>query len=707
MQKLANPFSIFSKKVVDRNLEGVNPEEDFQALINQLKTNKIHFDPKKFRLAFDLILEINQNTLHINGLPRYTHPLSVAMIVVKEIPMDKDSILSALLHDIWKVSDKYDYDYIKNEFGDNIAQVVDSLHKIRDIDSITLSNPDKIENYRKFLIAIATDYRVILIKLADVLDNMRNIQYFSEAEQMRRALETFEIYNPFANRMGLRNLKWELDDLAFKITNPKEYEEISNYLASSKQQREEYIKRFIEPLNDLLSKNEFLKKNKVTFEINGRAKHIYSIYNKTLLRGKPVEELYDLFAIRVILGTNDPNMCYYVYGLVASIYPPVPETFKDYISSPKKNGYQSIHTAVFGLENKIVEIQIRTESMHLYSEKGVAAHFNYKSQLPKNSILENQEIQRWLDVVREIFENEQNVDPSEILEEVKTNLFADEIYVYSPTNEFITLPINSTTLDYAYKIHTEIGDHYVGAKVNGKIVPIEYVLRNGDKVEIIVSNNAKPSEDWLKYVATTKAKNHLVQYFKDLKKEKQRIGKLRWEKESRNKKLNLEESQIIKYLEEYNITKITDFYELLGDETIDVDKILIFLKGKVMPMQDIHNMSGNIAKEYFNRYKKSQVLDRLDFRFHNIFPNGTAYQIVFEAHQSFMLNEQIQSIFATTNDVIITNAKFDMDKGRIEGFINFETENHHSAHKILEQISDLKEVFRTKINVQSLSNNEE
>lgn len=707
MQKLANPFSIFSKKVVDRALEGVNPEEDFQALINQLKINKIQFDPKKFRLAFDIILEVNHNTLHINGLPRYTHPLSVAMIVIREIPMDEESILSALMHDIWKVSDKYDYNYIKKEFGENIAKVVDSLHKIRDIDSVTLSNPEKIENYRKFLIAIATDYRVILIKLADVLDNMRNVQYFSEAEQIRRAMETFEIYNPFANRMGLRNLKWELDDLAFKITYPKEFEEISNYLASSKQQREEYIIKFIEPLHDLLSKNEFLKKNKVTFEINGRAKHIYSIYNKTLLRGKPVEELYDLFAIRVILGVSDPYMCHYIYGLLASIYPPVPETFKDYIGTPKKNGYQSIHTAVFGLENKIVEIQIRTESMHLYSEQGIAAHFNYKSQLPKNSILENQEIQRWLDVVREIFENEQNVDPSEILEEVKTNLFADEIYVYSPINEFITLPVNSTTLDYAYKIHTEIGDHYVGAKVNGKIIPIEYVLRNGDKVEIIVSNNAKPSEDWLNYVVTSKAKNHLMQYFKDLKKEKQRIGKLRWEKESRNKKLNLDESQIVKYLEEYNITRITDFYELLGDETIDVDKILIYLKGKVMPMQDINNMSDNIAKEYFNRYTKSQVLDGLDFRFHNVFPNGTAYQIVFESHQSFMLNEQIQSIFATTNDVIITNAKYDMDKGRIEGFINFETENHHSAHRILEQISDLKEVFRTKINVKSLSNNEE
>ena len=257
MQKLANPFSIFSKKVVDRPLAGVSPEEDFQALINQLKINKIQFDPKKFRQAFDIILEVNQNTLHINGLPRYTHPLSVAMIVIKEIPMDEESILSALLHDIWKVSDKYDYNYIQKEFGENIAQIVDSLHKIRDIDSITLSNPEKIENYRKFLIAIATDYRVILIKLADVLDNMRNVQYFSEAEQVRRAMETFEIYNPFANRMGLRNLKWELDDLAFKITHPKEYEEISNYLAASKQQREEYIKRFIVPIHDLLSKNEY------------------------------------------------------------------------------------------------------------------------------------------------------------------------------------------------------------------------------------------------------------------------------------------------------------------------------------------------------------------------------------------------------------------------------------------------------------------
>ncbi len=704
---MANPFTIFSKKVVDKPLEGVSPEEDFQALINQLKINKIQFDPKKIRLAFDIILEVNQDLLHINGLPRYTHPLSVALIVIKEIPMDEESILSAMLHDIWKVSDKYDYNFIKNEFGENVAQIVDSLHKIRDIDSATLSNPEKIENYRKFLIAIATDYRVILIKLADVLDNMRNIQFFPETEQIRRATETFEIYNPFANRLGLRHLKWELDDLAFKITHPKEYNEISNYLAASKQQREEYIKRFIEPLNDLLSKNEFLKKNKVSFEINGRAKHIYSIYNKTILRAKPVEELYDLFAIRVILSTNDPYMCYYVYGLLVSVYPPVPETFKDYIASPKKNGYQSIHTAVFGLENKVVEIQIRTESMHLYSERGIAAHFNYKSQLPKNSILENQEIQRWLDVVREIFENEQNVDPSEILEEVKTNLFADEIYVYSPTNEFITLPVNSTTLDYAYKIHTEIGDHYVGAKVNGKIVPIEYVLRNGDKVEIIVSNNAKPSEDWLNYVVTSKAKNHLIQYFKDLKKEKQRIGKLRWEKESRQRKLNIDETQIIKYLEEYNISKISDFYELLGDENIDAEKIVTFLKSKVMPAEEIPHLSETITQDYFSKYSKKHILESPDFDFRQIYPEGTAYQIIFEAHASFLLNEQIQSIFSQYNDVFITNAKYDMAKGRIEGQITFETENQNSAHKILEQISELKEIFRTKINVKSKTNNEE
>lgn len=704
---MANPFTIFSKKVVDKPLEGVSPEEDFQALINQLKINKIQFDPKKIRSAFDIILEVNQDLLHINGLPRYTHPLSVALIVIKEIPMDEESILSAMLHDIWKVSDKYDYNFIKNEFGEKVAQIVDSLHKIRDIDSATLSNPEKIENYRKFLIAIATDYRVILIKLADVLDNMRNIQFFPETEQIRRATETFEIYNPFANRLGLRHLKWELDDLAFKITHPKEYNEISNYLAASKQQREEYIKRFIEPLNDLLSKNEFLKKNKVSFEINGRAKHIYSIYNKTILRAKPVEELYDLFAIRVILSTNDPYMCYYVYGLLVSVYPPVPETFKDYIASPKKNGYQSIHTAVFGLENKVVEIQIRTESMHLYSERGIAAHFNYKSQLPKNSILENQEIQRWLDVVREIFENEQNVDPSEILEEVKTNLFADEIYVYSPTNEFITLPVNSTTLDYAYKIHTEIGDHYVGAKVNGKIVPIEYVLRNGDKVEIIVSNNAKPSEDWLNYVVTSKAKNHLIQYFKDLKKEKQRIGKLRWEKESRQRKLYIDETQIIKYLEEYNISKISDFYELLGDENIDAEKIVTFLKSKVMPAEEIPHLSETITQDYFSKYSQKHILESPDFDFRQIYPEGTAYQIIFEAHPSFLLNEQIQSIFSQYNDIFITNAKYDMAKGRIEGQITFETENQNSAHKILEQISELKEIFRTKINIKSKTNNEE
>lgn len=703
---MANPFSIFTKKTTENIITGTNPEADFLALVNQLKINKIQFDYKNLQTAFEIVKELNKDSLHINGLPRYTHPLSVAMIVAKEIPMDEISVISALLHDVWKYSDKYDYNYINSEFGEQVAKIVDSLHKIRDLDSVTLSNPEKIENYRKFLIAIATDYRVILIKLADVLDNMRNINFFPEEERLRRARETLEIYNPFANRLGLRNLKWELDDLAFQITNPKEYNDIYNYLAESKEQREKYIERFIEPINDALSKNEFLKKNKVTFQIYGRAKHIYSIYHKTLLRNKPVDELYDLFAIRVILNTTDPYICFYVYGLIAAIYPPVPETFKDYISSPKKNGYQSIHTAVFGLDNKIVEIQIRTQAMHLYSEQGIASHFNYKSNLPKNSILENQEIQRWLDVVREIFENEQNVDPSQILEEVKTNLFSDEIYVYSPTNEFITLPKNSTTLDYAYKIHTEIGDHYVAAKVNGRIVPIEYILHNGDKVEIIVSNNAKPSEEWLNYVVTSKARNHLVQYFKELKKEKQRIGKIRWEKELQKQKLNISEQQVIQFLKDQNISKITDFYEVISDDSIDVEKIATFIKSKIYPdqSQELHiDLLGDNLKFLLS---DPDLKEANKLQYHHFFPNGKSYTINFEAFDSFLLIDKIQSIFAPYENVMITNARYDLNKGKIVGEITMETDNPAIVQKIYEDLTKIKDIFRSNIKANTLLTNE-
>ncbi len=691
---MAKNFSVFAKKQTNKIVDGINPEEDFAALVSQLKQNKITFDPKKLRKAFDIVIDSNKNYLHINGLPRYTQPLSVAMILAKEIPADEDSVIAALFFNLWKNTDKYDYEFIKNEFGGSVVLIVDSLNKIYDIDNNSLTNPEKLENFRKFLIAVVTDYRVILIKLAAVLEKMRNIQHYEKEEQLRMANEVLEIYNPFANRLGLRNLKWELDDLAFKIINTKEYNEIADYLQASHEQREEYIRVFIEPLKEKLQNDEFLKKNKITFEINGRAKHIYSIYHKLLLRQKSIDELYDLFAIRVILNTSDSMMCYYVYGLLASVYPPVPETFKDYISVPKKNGYQSIHTAVFGPDNKAVEIQIRTEGMHLFSEQGVAAHFNYKSNLPKSSILEKVEINKWMEMVRLIFEKDENVNPNQIMEEVKSNLFSEEIYIYSPTNDFITLPVNSTTLDYAYKIHTEIGDHYVAAKVNGKIVPIDYKLKNGDKVEIINSNNAKPSEDWLDIVVSSKAKSHLTKYFKEKRKEQQRLGKMKWEKVLDNYNIKINESQIIDNLKEFHIDRIGDFYESIADESIDIDKLVSYFHNK------LYNEDLEEYATYSNKQRILQTLnlvDKTDYKediYEDILPSEHIYTIKFYSRDNYRLIDKIKHIFSKHPNLLITSLKYDLNLGKIEGEITFKSDNKDDAIKLMEEIEDLTEIIK-------------
>ena len=691
---MAKNFSVFAKKQTTRIVDGINPEEDFLALVSQLKQHKIAFDTKKLRKAFDIVIDTNKDYLHINGLPRYTQPLSVAMILAKEIPTDEDSIIAALFFNLWKNTDKYDYEFIKNEFGGSVVLMVDSLNKIYDIDNNSLTNPEKLENFRKFLIAVVTDYRVILIKLAAVLENMRNVQHYEKDEQLRMAYEVLEIYNPFANRLGLRNLKWELDDLAFKIINPKEFNEISDYLQGSRQQREEYIRVFIEPLQEKLQNDEFLKKNKITFQINGRAKHIYSIYNKLLLRQKSIDELYDLFAIRVIINTPDPMMCYYVYGLLASVYPPVPETFKDYISCPKKNGYQSIHTAVFGPDNKAVEIQIRTEAMHVFSEQGVAAHFNYKSNLPKSSVLERVETNKWMEMVRLIFEKDEDINPNKIMEEVKSNLFSEEIYVYSPTNDFINLPINSTTLDFAYKIHTEIGDHYVAAKVNGKIVPIDYKLKNGDKVEIINSNNAKPSEDWLDIVVSSKAKSHLTKYFKEKRKEHQKSGKLKWEKTLDNYNIKINESQIIDNLKEFHIDTIGDFYESIADDSIDIDKLVSYF----------HNKLFNEKLEEFAAYSNKQrilntlnLFDKIEYNdgaSKDILPNEQSYTIKFYAKDNYSLIDRIKFIFSKHPNILITSLKYDMNLGKIEGELSFKTDNYNDAIKLMQEIENLTEIIK-------------
>ncbi len=561
---------------------GENGEADLLVLLSECKKMLPKYDEKKIRKAFEVCYNAHLNKLRKSGEPFYTHPLEVARIVVNEIPLDDVSAIAALLHNVVDESENYTLNDIRHEFGEDVAKIVDGTSKIKYIESQHISIDAQIESYRKLLLALFKDVRIILVKLADRLHNMRTLEGLSPESQERASRETLEIYAPFANRFGLRNIKWELEDIAFKYLHNSEYNAIKEALQLSREEREEYIKRFIAPISEAIEKDELLKKLKVKFEVKGRAKHIYSIYNKTILRQKSIDELYDLFAVRVVLDTDDPNICFYTYGIIAGIYPPVPETFKDYISSPKKNGYKSIHTALIGPNDKPVEVQIRTRLMHITSEKGVAAHFKYKrGAVEAQSILEDQHIQGWMDVVRETFENAGGEFTPELLDSVRKNLFQDEIFVFTPANEFKKMPKDATALDFAFEIHTEVGSHAIGAKVNGKVVPLYHTLQNGDRVEILTSKNQNPTKEWQKWVTTGKANNMLQKYFRDEARKIEAEGKEIWNKRIKELGITMSDDEMEAVIKHLNFSFITDFYTSLQKNKINLSNLDEYFKAKI------------------------------------------------------------------------------------------------------------------------------
>ncbi|HEX5317141.1 MAG TPA: RelA/SpoT family protein, partial [Candidatus Kapabacteria bacterium] len=437
--------------------------------------------------AFRLCYEAHKNDRRASGEPYFIHPFEVSMIVAQEIPLDDISIVAALLHDV--VEDTaYQLEEIREEFGAEIADIVDGATKITDM--FKSREITQAESYRKMLLSMVGDVRVMLVKFADRLHNMRTIEYLPPERQFRMAKETLDIYAPFANRFGLGKVKWELEDLAFKVLNREAYTDIKKSLAAKRIERETYIAGFIEPIVEAMKEQHF------KFEIVGRPKHLFSIYNKMMRLGKGLDEVYDLFAIRILLDTPNDNDCFAVFGLVSSIYTPVPERFKNYISLPKKNGYQSLHTTVIGPDGRMVEVQIRTRAMHEIAEKGVAAHWKYKEHITNA----DPDLEEWVKWVRDVFEQHGEDAPSALLESFKLNLYQDEIYVFTPKGELRILPKGATAVDFAFDIHSQIGLRTIGAKVNGRIVPLHQKLSSGDQVEIITSKNQSPTADWEKFV---------------------------------------------------------------------------------------------------------------------------------------------------------------------------------------------------------------
>ena len=477
-------------------------------IINYLdKENQTNDNLELVWKAYQLSQESHKNQFRESGEPYFSHCESVGKILA-EWNIDVETIIAGLLHDIVEDTSITKEDII-NHFNQDIANLVEGVTKLSGI-KFNSKKQEQAENFMKMFISMAKDIRVILIKFADRLHNMSTIDYLSDEKKQRIALETKEVYAPLAHRLGMNNVKTQMEDLVFKTLSPKEYNHIRKKINNTKREREKYIEKFINPIS-----KELINFN-IRADIFGRAKHYSSIIGKMEKRNKKFEEIYDLFAIRIIVDKVEE--CYAALGVIHQKYTPFQERFKDYIARPKRNGYQSIHTTVFGLEGRLIEVQIRTVEMDQTAEIGVAAHWKYKEsdKLNTNSSIDTQIL--WLREIYELLKSE-DTSASEILELFKIDLFENEIFVYTPNGELVELKPDSTPIDFAYQVHSEVGMHCIGAKVNDKIVPLNCKLNSGDYVEIITSKNKFPNHSWLKIATTTKAKAHIKRY---LKKEKYR-----------------------------------------------------------------------------------------------------------------------------------------------------------------------------------------
>jgi GTP pyrophosphokinase len=482
---------------------------EYRALLRCLKPKLKPGDKELVRIAFEMAADAHKTMRRKSGEPYILHPLAVAKICVEEIGLGVRSTICALLHDTVEDTD-ITLDEIERQFGSEIARIVDGLTKIANVIDVNASQ--QAENFKKILLTLTDDPRVILIKLSDRLHNMRTLESMKREKQLKIASETVYVYSPLAHRMGLYTIKTEMEDLAMKYMEPDVYKEIARKLAETKRERTRYINEFIRPLREKMEKTGF------NFEIHGRPKSIHSIWNKMKKKGVSFEEVYDLFAIRVILDSpteREKEDCWKVYSMITDEYTPSPERLRDWLSNPKSNGYEALHTTVMGPQGKWVEVQIRTKRMNEIAEKGLAAHWKYKEGAADESRFD-----KWFHQIREVLQTPDN-DSVDFLQDFKTSFLAEEIYVYTPKGDVKMLPVGSTALDFAFSIHSAVGARCIGAKVNHKLVPLSHKLRSGDQIEIITSNKQKPSEDWLNFVVTAKAKTKIKD---SLKEEKRKIA---------------------------------------------------------------------------------------------------------------------------------------------------------------------------------------
>jgi GTP pyrophosphokinase/guanosine-3',5'-bis(diphosphate) 3'-pyrophosphohydrolase len=544
-------------------------EQALEELLTCCRTHLPAVDEDRIRRAFRLSYWAHRNDWRESGERYISHPLRVATIVARDIGLDDVSVAAALLHDVVEDTE-LSLDLIREEFGKEMATIIDGLTKIEGV--FESQELGQAENVRKLMLSTASDLRVILVKFADRLHNMRTIEALPRKKQLQKASETKKLFAPLAHRFGLFTIKSELEDLSFEVLNPDAYSHIVERLEEMAEEREEYIGRFIEPLAGRLEEEGY------EFEINGRVKNVHSIHRKMERKNKPIDEIYDIFAIRVILqseGKEGKEDCWRVYSLVTDLYKPLPERFRDFISVPKSNGYQSLHTTVFGPGGRRVEVQVRTQEMHEVAERGVAAHWKYKEGTENV----DEEMERFLEWVRDLLDNPEPEEATEFVKEFRLNLYDEEIYAFTPQGDLLTLPQGATPVDFAFKVHTEVGMQCIGAKVNGKMVPLSHELKSGDQVEIITSEDQTPNPDWTDFVVTHKARSRIRKWTNEERRKAVELGKEIWAKEKDRADLEISDQDLQGVAHELKFPDLQQLFYEIGKGLYDPDELIGYIKG--------------------------------------------------------------------------------------------------------------------------------
>ncbi|MBU79457.1 MAG: RelA/SpoT family protein [Flavobacteriales bacterium] len=544
-------------------------------------------DKKLIRLAFDIAVDAHKNQRRKSGEPYVFHPISVAKIVADEIGLDSTSIASALLHDVIEDSN-YTIEDIKKTFGNTISKIVYGLTKISNLKKDSYDSI-QAENFRKMLLTLNDDVRVIIIKIADRLHNMKTLNSLPKQKREKIASETLFIYAPLAHRIGLYNIKSDLEDLGLKYTDSRRYNQIKNKIEKSKEKQDLYIKKF-----SLMVKNT-LNKEELKYNIVGRSKSIYSIHNKMEQQSIPYESVFDKFAVRIIYDSdiaNEKFIAWKIYSIITDHFIPNPTRLRDWITAPKSTGYEALHITVSGPENQWVEVQIRSKRMNEIAEKGYAAHYKYKQKNKKDIGIES-----WLDRLQELLKSN-SVDAIDFVDDFKLSLYSEEIFVFTPKGDLISLPKGSTGLDFAFNIHTEIGTKTRGIRVNQKLVPLSKELVSGDQVEVITSNAAKPKANWLEYVVSSKARSNIKSCLNDQKKTTAKYGEEILKRKLKHLKIKFNDKVSEHMLRFFKLKTNLDLFYLVGIDSIDNNRIRSF--------------SSNYNNKFFNFFKKKLSYDSLN-----------------------------------------------------------------------------------------------